>query len=158
MQALILAGGEGPRLRPLTSTVPKPVVPLVDRPFVAFMLDWLRGHGIDDVIMSCGFLASGVRNVLGDGSAYELALHDMRAARATLALTPVEDPSAYGLVRTLDDGAVTAFVEKPSPNQIDTNNISAGIYVLERSVLDLLEPDKPASIERDVFPRLVGEG
>ena len=69
MQALILAGGEGTRLRPLTSTVPKPVVPLVDRPFIAFMLDWLRGHGVDDVIMSCGFLAAGVRNVLGDGSA-----------------------------------------------------------------------------------------
>ena len=58
MQALILAGGEGTRLRPLTSTVPKPVVPLVDRPFIAFMLEWLRGHGVDDVVMSCGFMAS----------------------------------------------------------------------------------------------------
>lgn len=57
MQAVILVGGEGTRLRPLTSTVPKPVVPLVDRPFIAFMLEWLKGHGIDDVIMSCGFLA-----------------------------------------------------------------------------------------------------
>ena len=57
MQALILAGGEGTRLRPLTSTVPKPVVPLVDRPFIAFMLDWLRGHGVDDVSCRCGFLA-----------------------------------------------------------------------------------------------------
>ncbi len=203
MQALILAGGEGTRLRPLTSTVPKPVVPLVDRPFIAFMLDWLCGHGVDDVIMSCGFLASGVRNVLGDGSAYgvrlryveepqplgtggalkfaesllderflmlngdvltdldasaQLALHAARGAQATLALTPVEDPSAYGLVRTLADGEVTGFVEKPSPNQIDTHNISAGIYVLERSVLDMLEPEQPASIERDVFPQLVGDG
>jgi len=203
MQALILAGGEGTRLRPLTSTVPKPVVPLVDRPFIAFMLDWLRGHGVDDVIMSCGFLASGVRNVLGDGSAYgirlryveepqplgtggalkfaeewlderflmlngdvltdldvtaQVALHEARAARATIALTPVEDPSAYGLVRTTDDGAVTGFVEKPAPDEIDTSNISAGIYVLDRSVLELLPPGEPASIERDVFPRLVGEG
>jgi mannose-1-phosphate guanylyltransferase len=203
MQALILAGGEGTRLRPLTSTVPKPVVPLVDRPFIVFMLDWLRGHGVDDVVMSCGHLASGVRNVLGDGSAFgirlryveepeplgtggavkfaesllderflmlngdvltdldisaQLSLHDMRDAQATLALTPVEDPSAYGLVRTLADGQVTGFVEKPAPDQIDTHNISAGIYVLERSVLDLLEPDRPASIERDVFPRLVGDG
>jgi mannose-1-phosphate guanylyltransferase len=88
----------------------------------------------------------------------QLALHDARDAQATLALTPVEDPTAYGLVRTLDDGEVTGFVEKPSPNQIDTRNISAGIYVLERSVLELLEPEQPASIERDVFPRLVGEG
>jgi mannose-1-phosphate guanylyltransferase len=203
MQALILAGGEGTRLRPLTSTVPKPVVPLVDRPFIAFMLDWLRGHGVDDVVMSCGFLAAGVRNVLGDGSAYglrlryveeprplgtggalkfaapllderflmlngdvltdldvgaQLALHEERGARATIALTPVDDPSAYGLVRTRPDGEVTGFVEKPASDQIDTHNISAGIYVLERSVLDLLEPDQPASIERDVFPRLVGAG
>ncbi|HZH24415.1 MAG TPA: NDP-sugar synthase [Solirubrobacteraceae bacterium] len=203
MQALILAGGEGTRLRPLTSTVPKPVVPLVDRPFIAYMLDWLGGHGVDDVIMSCGFLAAGVRNMLGDGGAYglrlryveephplgtggalkfaesllderflmlngdvlsdldvssQLAMHDARGARVTIALTPVDDPSAYGLVRTLADGEVTGFVEKPSPDQIDTHNISAGVYVLERSVLELLEPGQPASIERDVFPRLVGEG
>ena len=74
MKALILAGGEGTRLRPLTTTVPEPVVPLVDRPFIAFMLEWLRRHGVDDVIMSCGFLASGVRNVLGDGQAYGLRI------------------------------------------------------------------------------------
>ena len=203
MQALILAGGEGTRLRPLTTTVPKPVVPLVDRPFIRFMLDWLRSHGVDDVVMSCGHLASGVRNVLGDGSAFGLRLrymeeprplgtggalkfaepllaerflmlngdvltdidltaqieqHERTGATATLALTPVEDPSAYGLVRTRKGGEVTEFVEKPAPDQIDTNNISAGAYVLERSVLELLEADQPASIERDVFPRLVGEG
>ena len=58
MQAVILVGGEGTRLRPLTSTVPKPVVPLVDRPFIAYMLEWLRRHGVDDVVMSCGFLAT----------------------------------------------------------------------------------------------------
>jgi mannose-1-phosphate guanylyltransferase len=203
MQALILAGGEGTRLRPLTSTVPKPVVPLVDRPFIRFMLDWLHSHGVNDVVMSCGHLASGVRNVLGDGSAFgirlryveeprplgtggalkyaesllddrflmlngdvltdmdltaQMALHEQTGATATLALTPVEDPSAYGLVRTRAGGEVTEFVEKPAPDQIDTHNISAGAYVLERAVLELLEAEQPASIERDVFPRLVGEG
>jgi mannose-1-phosphate guanylyltransferase len=203
MQALILAGGEGTRLRPLTTTVPKPVVPLVDRPFIRFMIDWLHRHGVDDVVMSCGHLASGVRNVLGDGTALGLKLryveeprplgtggalkyaepllderflmlngdvltdfdltaqleqHERTAARATLALTPVDDPSAYGLVRTRTTGEVTEFVEKPAPDQIDTHNISAGAYVLERSVLELLEPEQNASIERDVFPRLVGEG
>jgi mannose-1-phosphate guanylyltransferase len=203
VQALILAGGEGTRLRPLTSTVPKPVVPLVDRPFIRFMIDWLHSHGVDDVVMSCGHLASGVRNVLGDGSALgirlryveeprplgtggalkfaepllderflmlngdvltdldltaQIAQHERTSARATLALTPVEDPSAYGLVRTTGGGEVTEFVEKPAPDQIDTRNISAGAYVLERSVLEMLEPEQPASIERDVFPRLVGDG
>ncbi len=203
MQALILAGGEGTRLRPLTTTVPKPVVPLVDRPFIAFMLDWLRTHGVEDIVISCGHMASGVRNVLGDGSAFgvrlryveeptplgtggavkyaesllddrffmlngdvltdldlsaQLAQHEKTGATATLALTPVEDPTNYGLVRTDGDGAVTEFVEKPSYDQIDTHNISAGAYVLERSVLDLLAADQPASIERDVFPQLVGSG
>src|SRR5205085_2231749 len=81
MQALILAGGEGTRLRPLTSTVPKPVVPLVDRPFIAFMLEWLRGHGVDDVVISCGFMASGVHNVLGDGSAYGMRLRYVEEPR-----------------------------------------------------------------------------
>ena len=203
MQALILAGGEGTRLRPLTTTHPKPVVPLVDRPFIGFMLDWLRGHGVTDVVMSCGHMADGVKRVLGDGSGFGIRLtfveeprplgtggalkfaedvledrflmlngdvltdidltaqlrqHEETGAQATLALYPVEDPSAYGLVR-LDDGSrVTEFVEKPSADQIDTNNISAGAYVLEKSVLDMLEADKPASIERDVFPRLVGNG
>ncbi|MDA0181514.1 NDP-sugar synthase [Solirubrobacter phytolaccae] len=203
MQALILAGGEGTRLRPLTSSVPKPVVPLVDRPFIVFMIDWLRRHGVDDVIMSCGHLADGVRDVLGDGSGVgvrlryveepkplgtggalkfaeewlderflmlngdvltdldlssQLAEHERTGARATLALYPVEDPSAYGLVRLEADGAVREFVEKPSADQIDTNNISAGAYVLEKSVLELLTYGEKASIERDVFPRLVGNG
>jgi mannose-1-phosphate guanylyltransferase len=68
MQALILAGGEGTRLRPLTLTVPKPVVPLANRPFITYMIDWLRRHGFDDIVMSCGFLADGVRAVLGSGA------------------------------------------------------------------------------------------
>lgn len=66
MQALVLAGGEGTRLRPLTRNVPKPVMPLAGRPFLTFMLDWLRRHGVDEVILSCGFLSDDVRRVLGD--------------------------------------------------------------------------------------------
>jgi mannose-1-phosphate guanylyltransferase len=203
MQALILVGGEGTRLRPLTSTVPKPVVPLVDRPFITYMLEWLGRHGVDDVIMSCGFLATSVRNVLGDGSALnirlryveepdprgtagalkyaesmlderflmlngdvltdidlsaQIAQHDETGARGTLALVPVADPTAYGLVRLDKSNAVREFVEKPSSDEIDTNLISAGAYVLERDVLDLIPPDRNVSIEREVWPHLVGAG
>jgi mannose-1-phosphate guanylyltransferase len=74
MQALILAGGKATRLRPLTSKVPKPVVPLVGQPFISYMLEWLCSHGVDDVVMSCGFLADGVRSVLGDGSQFGVRL------------------------------------------------------------------------------------
>jgi mannose-1-phosphate guanylyltransferase len=204
VQALILAGGEGTRLRPLTSTTPKPVIQLVGRPFIGYMIEWLRGHGVDDVIISCGFMAAGVRSVLGDGAAHDvrlryveepkplgtggalrwaedlldarflmlngdvltdmdltaqLAQHERTGARATLALIPVEDPSAYGLVRRAPDLSVTEFVEKPSPAHIDTNLINAGAYILERSVLDVIPPrGTNASIEREVFPALVGKG
>src|SRR5919107_6275076 len=66
MQALVLAGGEGTRLRPLTYTVPKPVMPLAGRPFLTFMLDWAHAHGVDEVILSCGFMSNDVKRVLGD--------------------------------------------------------------------------------------------
>jgi mannose-1-phosphate guanylyltransferase len=204
LQALILAGGEGTRLRPLTSTIPKPVVPLVNRPFISFMLEWLRSHGVDDAILSCGFMADGVRDVLGDGAALgiriryleeptplgtggalkfaesllderflmlngdvltdidvtaQLAQHERTGARATLGLIGVEDPAAYGLVRLRPDRSVDEFLEKPSPDQIDSNLINAGVYVLEREVLDGLAPaGTNISIERDVFPTLVGAG
>jgi mannose-1-phosphate guanylyltransferase len=203
MQALILVGGEGTRLRPLTLTVPKPVLPLIDRPFIGYMVDWLARHGVDDVVMACGFLAAGVRDVLGEGGAGGprlryveepaamgtagaikfaerflddrfLALngdvltdldltalidqHERHGARATLALYPVEDPSAYGLVRRAADGEIREFLEKPDPDQIDTDEINAGAYVLERDVLDLVPAGREVSIEREVFPKLVGEG
>lgn len=200
---MILVGGQGTRLRPLTSTVPKPVVRLVDRPFIAFMLEWLRGHGVDDVIMSCGFLADGVRDVLGDGSQLgirlrfveephplgtagalklaepmlderflmlngdvltdidlgaQIAQHAETGARATLSLVPVDDPSAYGVVVLEDDRSVRDFVEKPSPGSAPSNLISAGAYVLEREILDLIPPERTVSIEREVWPQLVGDG
>ena len=66
MQALVLAGGEGTRLRPLTLTTPKPVLPLAGRPFLSFMLDWLHGHGVEEAILSLGFLSDAVHEVLGD--------------------------------------------------------------------------------------------
>src|SRR5919198_334828 len=146
MQALILAGGEGTRLRPLTSTVPKPVVPLVDRPFITYMLEGLKAHGVDDVVMSCGYMASGVRNVLGDGT------------QLGLRIRYVEDPSRYGLVRIDGNRKVEEFLEKPASDQIDTNLINAGAYVLEREVLSPLEREVNVSIEREVFPGLVGNG
>jgi mannose-1-phosphate guanylyltransferase len=204
LQALILAGGEGTRLRPLTSTMPKPVVPLVDRPFIRYMLDWLRDHGVDEAILGCGFMADGVRAVLGDGSSLgvrlkyleeprplgtggalkfaedllderffmlngdvltdidlseQLRQHERTGARVTLALIPVEDPTAYGLVRRGPDMSVCEFVEKPSPEEIDTDLVNAGAYIIEREVLAEMAPSGTRiSIERDVFPALVDRG
>src|SRR4051794_38397564 len=205
MQALVLAGGEGTRLRPLTLTIPKPAIQLVDRPFLRYMLDWLGRHGGADVLVASGFGAEALRGALesdapagpsisyfqeseplGTGGPLRLAADEgrlderflvlngdiladldlsalMRAhtesgAVATLALYPVDDPSAYGLVRTKEGGEVAEFLEKPDPGEADTNEISAGAYVIERQVLDLVPAGRMVSIEREVFPRLVGNG
>jgi mannose-1-phosphate guanylyltransferase len=88
----------------------------------------------------------------------QIAQHERTGAVGTLALVPVEDPTAYGLVRLHGDGRVDEFLEKPDPDEIDTDLISAGAYVLERSVLDMIEPDRMVSIEREIWPRLVGDG
>jgi mannose-1-phosphate guanylyltransferase len=203
MRALVLVGGEGTRLQPLTLTQPKPAVPLVDRPFIRYMVDWLARHGIDDVIMACGFRADLLRERLGDGggdgpkiryveepeplgtagpirfaadllddrflvlngdclSDLDLTAlmrrHAERRAIGTLALYPVDDVSGYGLVRRRDDGEIVEFLEKPDPSEAETDEINAGAYVLERRVLDFIPDGRAVSIEREVFPNLVGRG
>ena len=205
MQAIVLVGGEGTRLRPLTATVPKPALTLVDRPFIAYMVEWLAGHGISEVVLACGFLPDVLREALGDGEGEGariryvvepeargtagairfaadqldedledrflalngdvltdldltalLRAHTERGARATLGLHPVEDSSAYGLVSTGLGGEVLEFLEKSG--EAAPGEINAGMYVLERSVLDLIPVGREVSIEREVFPRLVGDG
>ena len=85
-------------------------------------------------------------------------LHRSRRARATVVLTPVADPSAYGLVETDADGNVLAFREKPDPDQITCDTINAGIYVLEPDTFDRIPPGVKYSIERSYFPSLVERG
>jgi mannose-1-phosphate guanylyltransferase len=166
------------------------------------MLEWLRRHGVEDVVMSMGYLATAVRNVLGDGSAYgvriryveepdprgtagalkyaesllderffmlngdvltdldlsaQLAQHERTGARGTLGLVPVDDPSPTAWCARARRRRARVRREAPA-DQIDTNLISAGAYILERSVLDLIEPDRNVSIEREIWPALVGEG
>ncbi|MBF6618759.1 MAG: NDP-sugar synthase [Patulibacter sp.] len=203
MQVVILVGGKGTRLRPLTATRPKPNVPIVDRPFLAYALEWVADHGMTDVVLCCGFKSDAMVEEFGDGSRFgvsitwvfepeprgtagglkmaeehlddrflllngdvltdmdltaQVAAHERSGARGTLALVPVADPSAYGLVRLNDDSSVAGFLEKPEPDEIDTDLISAGAYVLERDVLDMIPPGREVSIEREVWPRLVGDG
>jgi mannose-1-phosphate guanylyltransferase len=205
MQAIVLVGGEGTRLRPLTDSIPKPALTLVDRPFLAYMVEWLATHGVTEVVLACGFLPDVLRRALGEGERGGVRLsyvtepdrrgtagairfaaevlgdrleerflalngdvlcdldltalvraHEQREARATLALHPVGDSSAYGLVSCDADGAVLDFTEKTG--EPVAGEINAGVYVLERSVLDLISPGRAVSIEHEVFPRLVGAG
>lgn len=205
MQAIVLVGGEGTRLRPLTNDVPKPALTLVDRPFLAYMVEWLAGHGVTEIVFACGFLPDVLREALGDGEHAGVRLryvveperrgtagairfaadalgeeleesffalngdvltdldlsaliqaHRERGARATIALYPVEDSAAYGLVEVDGAGRVLEFVEKTGKHV--PGEINAGAYFLERSVLDLIPPEREVSIEREVFPQLVGDG
>lgn len=205
MKAVVLVGGEGTRLRPLTLTTPKQMLPVGGRPMIERVLDWLRGHGVDEAVLSLGYRpdaflkaypeseACGVRlhyavedspldtagairfaaleggvdstfvvvngDVLTDLDVTSLVdFHRRSGAEATIALTPVDDPSRFGVVPTDADGKVTAFIEKPPPGEAPTNLINAGTYVLETAVIERVPAGRPVSIERETFPALVADG
>jgi NDP-sugar pyrophosphorylase family protein len=203
MRAVILAGGEGTRLRPLTLSTPKPVVPVVDRPFLRHQIDLLVGAGVREIVFSVAYRPERVEAVFGDGSSLGVriryaveetplgtggavrnalplldgrtvvlngdiltdvdlgavvARHEAAKARATILLTPVANPAAYGLVETDPAGRVLRFLEKPRPEQITTNTINAGIYVLETDSLELMAAGVNTSIERVFFPALLERG
>ena len=204
MKAILLAGGKGTRLRPLTIHTPKPIVPIFDRPFLHYQLDLLKQvPEIDEVILSLNYQPRRIEEMFGDGTGSGLgiryvvepaplgtagavryageslhesvvvfngdvltevdlgsviALHRSRKAKATIVLTPVENPSAYGLVETDPEGNIRRFLEKPSPDQITCDTINAGIYILEPDTFDRIPKDTPWSIERSFFPSLVERG
>jgi NDP-sugar pyrophosphorylase family protein len=201
MKAILLAGGKGTRLRPLTIHTPKPIVPILERPFLHYQLDLLKQvPEIDEVILSLNYQPRRIEEIFGDGSdagvniryvvepaplgtagavryagesLYEsvvvfngdvltnidlaavIARHRERRARATIVLTPVENPSAYGLVETDPDGNIRRFLEKPNADEITCDTINAGIYILEPDTFERIPKDTPWSIERSFFPSLI---
>jgi NDP-sugar pyrophosphorylase family protein len=201
MKAILLAGGKGTRLRPLTIHTPKPIVPILERPFLHYQLDLLKQvPEIDEVILSLNYQPRRIEEIFGDGSdagvniryvvepaplgtagavryageslfesvvvfngdiltdvdlAAVIALHRERKAKATIVLTPVDNPSAYGLVETDATGNIRRFLEKPNADEITCDTINAGIYVLEPDTFDRIPKDVPWSIERSFFPLLI---
>jgi mannose-1-phosphate guanylyltransferase len=204
MKAILLAGGKGTRLRPLTIHTPKPIVPIFGRPFLNYQIDLVRKlPEIDEVILSLNYQPRRIEEVfghgdglgvkvsyvveptpLGTGGAVKYAggeidetvvvfngdvmtqvdlravlqLHRERRAKATIVLTPVENPTAYGLVETDADGNVRRFLEKPAADEITCDTINAGIYILEPETFDRIPKDTAWSIERSYFPSLVERG
>lgn len=202
MKAVVLVGGEGTRLRPITETIPKPLVPLMDRASLDHVLDHLARHGVHEVVLSSSYLEEPFHafirgrhgdpaitwitetEPLGTGGAIVnalerlggeetflalngdiltdldltamVAMHRERGADATIALTHVEDARPFGLVPTGDDGRVIEFREKPS--ELVPGDINAGTYVLEAAALEGWPRGENASIERDIFPRLIADG
>jgi NDP-sugar pyrophosphorylase family protein len=201
MKAIMLAGGKGTRLRPLTIHTPKPIVPIFERPFLHYQLDLLKKvPEIDEVVLSLNYQPRRIEEMFGDGGESGLSiryvvepvplgtggavryagealresvvvfngdvmtevdlgavirLHRERKAKATIVLTPVDNPTAYGLVETDADGNIQRFLEKPNPDEITSDTINAGIYVLEPDTFDRIPKDVPWSIERSFFPSLI---
>ncbi|WP_419846753.1 sugar phosphate nucleotidyltransferase [Candidatus Poriferisocius sp.] len=205
MDAVVLVGGFGTRLRPLTLTRPKQMLPVVDRPMIEHVVGRLGQQGVTRAVLSLGYRpdafeaaypqhrCAGVElfyavepepldtagaigfaarmadvkdtfiavngDVISDFPLADLLdAHREKGASATIALTPVDDPSRYGVVVCDPDGRVQAFVEKPPADEAPSRWINAGMYVLEPSVLDLMPESRPSSIERETFPSLVQKG
>ena len=204
MKAILLAGGKGTRLRPMTVHTPKPIVPILNRPFLYYQIDQLKQiPEIDEVILSLNYQPRRIEEIFGEGQglgiriryvvepmplgtggavryagdsltesvvvfngdvltqvdlAAVLRLHRERKAKATIVLTPVENPRAYGLVETDRDGNIQRFLEKPGEDEITCNTINAGIYVLEPDTFDRIPKDTAWSIERSFFPSLIERG
>lgn len=205
MKALILAGGKGTRLRPLTVYTPKPIVPVVNRPFLLYQIEILRRAGIRDITLSLNYQPDKIERMLGNGAEYDVELkyvtepqpmgtggaykyasndidettvvlngdiltdliiakvikqHQETNAEATICLTPVDNPAAYGLVETDESNNVLGFCEKPSPEELEnltTKDINAGIYILEPSILDLIPEGENYSFEYNVFPEILAQ-
>ena len=208
LRAVVLVGGEGTRLRPLTFTRPKPILPVAGIPMLTRKLAHLAQFGVTDAVLSLGYkpdafmkefptgMVGGVRvhyavepSPLDTGGAIRfaaeeagfldgspepiiavngdtltgdlgalLAFHKSSGAEATIALTKVEDPSAFGVVPIDSDGRVLAFVEKPLRHEAPTDWINAGTYVLEPRFFARIPKGERISIERGVFPDLVAQG
>jgi mannose-1-phosphate guanylyltransferase len=205
MKAVVLVGGFGTRLRPLTLSTPKQMLPVVHRPMIERVVEHLGRHGIDTAILSLGYrpdafidtypdgacagvelhyavepepldTAGAIRFAALDGGISErfvvvngdvltdldvgalIAHHERSGAEGTIALHEVEDPSAFGVVPTDDDGRVLAFIEKPPREEAPTNLINAGTYVLEPSVIDRIAPGQKVNVERVTFPAMVADG
>src|SRR5215212_11610262 len=200
MQALILAGGKGTRLRPLTMHTPKPIVPIAGAPFLLYQLELLKRADVRDVILSLSYQPHKIEDKLGDGTDYNVRIsytveasplgtagayrnaaglirettiilngdvltdidlnevirfHRERNAVATIALTPVANPTAYGLVETDSENRVRRFLEKPKPEEVTCDTINAGIYILEPRALEYIPEGEPFMFEYGVFPQLL---
>ena len=204
MKALILAGGFGTRLRPLSCTRPKMLFPVANQPLIDWTLKQLSDGGVETVILAVNYMAEAIVRYLGptkfdmgimysreqrplgtggpikraadilkDGDSFLVLngdvisdidykrlveFHRQKGGLATIALFEVPDPSRYGAVELDGEGRIKRFVEKPEPGKAPSNLVNAGIYVLDKGVLDYIPDGRPVSTEKEVFPVLAKEG
>jgi len=205
MKAILLVGGEGTRLRPLTLDTPKQMLEVAGISMLERVVSRLAYFGVTEVVLSLGYRPDVFLNAYPDGYIHDvkltyavepepldtagailfaaresgieetmivvngdvlsdipvdhlLELHRDKGGLVTIALVPVEDPSAYGVVPTDGYGRVKAFIEKPAPGTAPTNFINAGTYIIDPAVLDMIASDRRVSVEKEIFPLLVEKG
>ncbi len=204
MKAIILAGGFGTRLRPLSCTRPKLLFPVADRPVVDWTLENLSNGDVDEVILAVNYMADVLERYLGEkrfgmkitysheakplGTAgplrnakhllgekdpffvlngdiisevdYNLVHkeHVENGGDLTIVLHKEEDPSRFGVVELDNENRILKFVEKPGADQELGKLVNAGIYVVEPRVIDMIDPGRNVSIEREIFPVLANRG
>lgn len=201
--AMLLAAGEGTRLRPLTETVPKCMVPVAGKPILAHAVERLRASRVRDITMNLHYLPQVIMDYFKDGSAWGIAIqysmepellgtagavgkvreyftspffvwygdnlstcrlgrfyafHRSRRGIATVALYQRHDPTSSGIAQMTGADRIVRFVEKPTPDQVFSHWVNAGIYVLEPGVLRYIPSDRPSDFGRDVFPALLAAG
>lgn len=201
-QAIVMVGGKGTRLLPLTENRPKPILSVADRPCIWYLVRSLARAGIEEVILACGY-KPGAMEELGDGSdlgiriiySYEdeplgtagamklaekdldevfvaangdvFADIDIRAeidthlstgADITIALTPVENPCEFGIARVDEEHRIMEFKEKPRPEEVFSNLINAGVYVMNRDVLADVPEDTFFDFSKDLVPIVMSKG
>lgn len=204
MKAVVLAGGFGTRINPLTYSLPKPMLPLAGKPILEHVVDLLKRNGFEELIFLLYFQPDVIKNHFGDGSDYGVKIeytippedygtagavkyaeahlsgkkpfvvisgdlladvdlkalvkfHKAQKANATIGLTSVQDPLKFGIVITDNDGHVVKFLEKPSWGEVFSDNINAGIYVLDPSILDYIPENQSFDFSHDLFPRLLAD-
>ncbi len=203
MKAVVMAGGFGTRLRPLTEKLPKPMAYVANRPMMEHVVRLLARAGITDLEVLLYFYPEKIISHFGDGGAWgttidyitpeadygtagavksaearlddtflvisadiitdfdlaaAIAFHRERGAAATIVLTRVPNPLPYGIGLTESDGRIVRFLEKPSWGEVFSDTINTGIYILERSVLDLIPPKKNFDFSKNLFPLLLSRG
>ncbi|WNB93535.1 sugar phosphate nucleotidyltransferase [Bacillus sp. NEB1478] len=202
MKGVIMAGGKGTRLRPLTCNMPKPMVPMLHKPVMEYGIELLKKFGITDIAVTVHYLPDTIKNYFGDGSSFGVNLHyfvettplgtagsiknaedfldkrfmvisgdgltdfnlekgirfhEEKNSLATIFMKQVESPLEYGVIMTNQDGKIIRFLEKPSWNEVFSDTVNTGIYILEPEIFSYIEKDIPFDFSKDLFPILMKE-
>ena len=166
MKAIIMAGGEGKRLKPITGSTPKPLVPLCGRPVMEHIILLLRRHGITDICAALKYRPDDIKNYFGSGEKLGvridlsklIAEHQRRSPAATIALCPEPEPLRYGLALCDREGFIRSFIEKPDWRHVVTNLVNTGIYIISPRAMEHVPENEEFDFAKDLFPRLLDEG